>query len=116
MSTDRFIVHDRTGVKGQYVPVEEDSFLDIPEEYYEDLEIIQEHAVELESSRNELGRLMQLVSHLTNVCNRADTNLANAKQGIIKGMELGEGNWAIDFERKKVGKVSPVVQKMPRVV
>jgi len=111
-----FVVHDRVGVKGQHVPVEEDSFIDIPEEYYEDLERVQVHAVELENARNELGRLMQVVGHLTHVCNTADRNLANAKQGIITGMGLGEGNWAIDFERRKVGKVTPVQKPMPRVV
>jgi len=112
----RFIVHDRVGVKGQHVPVDEDSFLDIPEEYYDDLSKIQEYAQDLEHARNELGRIMQIVSHLTNVCNTADRNLANAKQELIKGLGLEDGNWAIDFEHKQIGKVSKVQKPMPRVV
>ena len=111
----RFIVHDRVGVRGQHVPVEDDSFVAIPEEYYDDLENIQNFASELENARHELGRMVQLVSHLTNVCNNADRNLTQAKQGIINGMELGDGNWAIDFENKQIGRVSPVQKPMPRV-
>ena len=111
----RFIVHDRVGVKGQYVPVEEDTFISIPERYNDDLEKIQEHATELENARHELGRMMQLVSHLTHVCNVADGNLTQAKRGIIEGMGLEDGNWAIDFENKQIGKVSPAPKTMPRV-
>jgi len=111
----RFIVHDRVGVRGQNVPVDEDTFKDIPEELYSDLDRVQQYATELENARHELGRLMQLVSHLTNVCNTADRNLTQAKKSIIEGMDLEDANWAIDFERKQIGKVLPVQKPMPRV-
>jgi len=112
----RILVHNRVGVQGQFVPVEEDSFLDIPEEYNEDLLRIQNLSVELGDSRQELGRLMQVVDHLINVCNNADRNLTQAKQRIIDGLGLGDGNWAIDFEKKQVGRVAPVPKEVPRVV
>lgn len=109
-------VHNRVGVQGQPVPVDEDSFIDIPEEFFKDLDEIQRLSAELGDARHELGRLMQIVDHLINVCNTTDNNLTQAKQGIIEGMGLGEGNWAIDFERKQIGRVSPVQKPMPRVV
>lgn len=114
--SDRFIVHDRTGIKGQPVPVEEDSFIDVPEEYSNDLETIQKLAEELESARHELGRLCQIQHHLINVCNTTEKNLADAKKGIIEGMNLGEGNYAIDIENKQLGKVQSTQKEMPRVV
>jgi len=113
---ERVVVHDRVGVRGQHVPVEEDSFVSIPEEYYEDLEKIKAYVTELENSRYELGRLMQVVNHLVYVCNTAERNLANAKQGIISGMGLGDGNWVIDFENKQLGKAEPIQKPMPSVV
>jgi hypothetical protein len=116
MEKERILVHDRVGVKGQVVPVAESSFIDIPEEFFNDLVKIQEYAQELENARCELGRLMQVTNHLINVCNTCDRNLANAKQGIIKGMKLEEGNWAIDFENKQIGKVASVSRPEPKVV
>ena len=114
--SDKVIVHDRVGVQGQYVPVEEDSFVVIPEEYYSDLTKIQELSSELNNARLELGRLMQVTQHIVNVCNTSERNLANAKQALIEGMGLEDGNWAIDFEGKMVGRVSSQPGKMPRVV
>lgn len=114
--TDRFLIHDRVGLRGQPVPVDEGSFIDIPEEFYDDLVRMQEHASELDIARNELGRLMQIVHHLINVSNSADVNLANAKQGIINKMGLEDGNWAIDFDRKQIGRVVATHKQTPRVV
>lgn len=116
MSKERQIVHDRVGVMGAEVPVEESSFVDIPEEFVEDLKLIQKLAAELGDSRHEIGRLTQVMHHLVNVCNVADTNLTQAKQRIIEGMGLGEGNFAIDFERGQLGKISAVKKEVPRVV
>jgi hypothetical protein len=113
---DKIIVHDRVGVQGQLVPVEEESFVEIPEEYYADLARIQELSGELNNARLELGRLMQVIQHLTNVCNTSEKNLANAKRALIDGMGLGEGNWVIDFETNQVGRVVSTVPKVPRVV
>jgi len=113
---EKVLVHDRVGVKGQQVPVEEDSFLSIPEEYYDDLEQVKVYSQELENARHELGRLMQVVAHLTNVCNTAERSLANTKRGIIEGMSLEDGNWAIDFENKQIGRVLGIQKPMPRVV
>lgn len=118
MSTDKYIVHDRVCVRGQKVPIDESSCIDIPEEYNEDLKTIQSYAEELENARNELGRLMQVVSHLTHVCNMADRNLSNSKSKLIEGLGLGEGNWAIDFNSSppQVARVLPVEKEVPRVV
>lgn len=113
---DRFIIHNRTGIKGQEVPVQEDTFVDIPEEYYEDLEALQRYATELENTRSELGRLMQVVNHLINVCDTAEKNSTAAKEKIIEGMQLEDGNWAVDMENKKIGRVEPVQKPNPRVV
>lgn len=113
---DRFLIHNRTGIKGQEVPVQEETFMDIPEEYHEDLEALQRHATELENSRNELGRLMQVVDHLINVCNTAERNSTEAKRKIIEGMDLEDGNWAVDMENKKIGRVEPTQKPNPRVV
>lgn len=117
MSEDRKIVHDRVGVMGAEVPVSEDSFIDIPEEFVEDLKLIQQLAAELGDSRHELGRLEQVKYHLINVCNTVDNNLTQAKQRIIEGMGLGDGNYAIDFDRGQIGKISAGEKKeVPRVV
>ena len=114
--SDKIIVHDRVGVQGQPVPVEEESFVSIPEEYQSDLIRIQELSSELNNARLELGRLMQVVQHLTHVCNTSERNLANAKKALIDGMGLDEGNWVIDFDAKQVGRVVPSATKVPRVV
>jgi hypothetical protein len=113
---DRTIVHNRVGVQGQFVPVEEESFVDIPEELYPLLESVQTFSTELSNGRVELGRLTQVLNHLVNVCNTAENNLAAVKNKIITDMGLADGNWAIDFENKRVGLVSPVQKPMPSVV
>lgn len=110
------IVHDRVGVRGQPVPVMEDTFKDIPDEFDDDLVIVKESAVELENARYELGRLMQIVNHLISVCNTSEKNVSDAKKRIIEGMGLPEGNYAIDFEKKQVGLIEPIQKKTPRVV
>jgi len=112
----RVLIHDRIGVQGQEVPVQEDTFVDIPEEYLESLGPLKLYIDELNNARLELGRLMQITTHLVNVCNRAEQNAANAKRDIINGMGLGEGNWAIDLESNKIGKVVPPETKVPLVV
>jgi len=114
--SDKFIVHDRVGIKGQPVPVDENSFINIPEEYSDDLDTIQKLATELEDARHELGRLCQIQHHLINVCNMTEKKLADAKKNIIENMGLGEGNFAIDFDKKQIGKVQPAQKQMPRVV
>lgn len=116
MTNEKLMIHNRVGVQGQPVPVQEETFLDIPEEFHEDLVLIQQLATELGDNRHELGRLMQVVNHLITVCNTTDRNLTQSKQRIIEGMGLGEGNWAIDFSRKQVGQVSDVQKEVPRVV
>lgn len=114
--SDRLLVHDRIGVQGQPVPIEEETLMDIPEEYSEALIQLRNEIEELNNARIELGRLSQIVHHLVNVCNRAESNAATCKRSIIEGMNLGEGNWAIDFESNKIGRVSPTQKAMPRVV
>ena len=137
MDDIKFIVHDRTGVQGEYVPVDEGSFLDIPDTYKDDLVNIEKYSEELYNARNELGRLMQVMysdelkdniselgrlvqitHHLVYVCNTTENNLAQAKADIINGMSLGEGSWAIDFSKDpvQVGRVLPTNRKIPRTV
>ena len=137
MSDTKFVVHKREGVAGEYVPVDEGSCLDIPEDYKDNLEDIEKFSRELHDARVELGRLMQVMysselkdnipelgrlvqitHHLVYVCNKAENNLAQAKEDIINGMALGEGNWAIDFSKNpvQVGRVLPTDKKIPRVV
>lgn len=134
---DRYVVHDRNGVQGEYVPINENTVADVPEEYNKDLEEIEKNSEELYSARMELGRLMQIMyspelkesltelgrlvqitHHLVNVCNTAEGNLARAKENIIIGMGLEDGNWAIDFSKNppQVGKVLTEQKKMPRTV
>ena len=93
MPLDRILSLGKS-VQGQPVPVEKDSFIDIPEEFFDDLKKIQQLSAELGDARHELGRLIQIVDHLISVCNTADRNLTQAKQGIIEGMGLEDGNWA----------------------
>ena len=114
--SERVIVHDRVGVKGQHVPVVEESMRDIPEDLYEELDRVKANVTELENARYELGRLMQIVQHLTNVCNTAEKNAAEAKRAIIESMDLGDGNYAIDFNKKQIGLVEPTPKTTPRVV
>ena len=137
MTDTKYIVHDREGVQGEYVPVDEDSFLNIPDKYKDNLDGIEKFSEELHNARVELGRLMQIMysselkdnlqeigrlvqitHHLVYVCNTAENNLAQAKADIINGMALGEGNWAIDFSKHpvQVGRVLPTDKKIPRVV
>ncbi len=137
MNDTKFVVHDRVGIKGEYVPVDGGSFLDIPEIYKDNLKDIERYSEELHNARNELGRLMQVMysdslkdnlpelgrlvqitHHLVLVCNTAENNLAQAKTDIINGMSLGEGNWVIDFSKvpAQVGRVLPTDKKIPRVV
>ena len=93
MNDTKYIVHEREGVQGEYVPVDEDSFLNIPDKYKDNLEDIEKHSEELHNARNELGRLMQVMyseemknnipelgrlvqitHHLVYVCNTAENN------------------------------------------
>jgi len=114
--SSKLVVHNRVAPQGAPVPIDESSFIDIPEEYNEDLVNIERLSSELNDARHELGRLMQIVNHLINVCDSADRGLTQAKKGIIEGLNLGEGNWAIDLDRKQVGLVLPVQKEVPRVV
>lgn len=137
MNDAKFVVHDRVGIKGEYVPVDEGSFSDIPDMYNDNLKAIEKHSEELHDARYELGRLMQIMygddlkdnvaelgrlvqitHHLVLVCNTAEKNLAQAKTDIINGMSLGDGNWVIDFSREpaQVGRVLPTDKKIPRTV
>jgi len=110
------LVHDRVGVQGHKVPVDTNTLLDIPEERYEDLEKLRSYADELNNARLELGRLHQVLAHLTNVCNTAEHNAAEAKKNIVDYMSLPEGNWAVDFDSKKVARVVGENPKTLRVV
>lgn len=113
---DKLLVHDRVGVHGQSVPIDSNSLIDIPEELYQELEDLQRHISELNNARLELGRLMQVVQHLTHVCNTEEKSSADIKKKIIDQLGLGEGNYAIDFETRQVGLVLPAQKEMPRVV
>lgn len=112
----KVLVHDRVGVQGQPVPVEEHTFVDIPEEYNNNLSRLRLYIEELNNARVELGRLSQIMNHLVNVCNTAETNVTRCKKEIIEGMQLGDGNWAIDFDANRIGRVSATQKEMPRVV
>lgn len=113
---EKLLMHDRIGVQGQAVPVYPESFIDIPVELHVDLEVLKTEIAELNNARLELGRLMQVVNHLIHVCNTSEKNSADIKQKIITALGLGEGNYAIDFERKQVGLVMETDKKSPRVV
>lgn len=110
------LIHDRLGPHGQKVPVDPSTMLDIPEECYEELANLRVYADELNNMRLELGRLMQVINNLTMECNRQENNAANSKKKIMDSMQLGPGNWAVDFESKKVAKVDDGSVKAPRVV
>ena len=110
------IVHSRMGIQGTEVPVISDSILKIPEELHGKVNSIQTLATELNNNRLELGRLMQVVNHLTYVCNTTEKNLSKTKAEVIKSMGLGDGNWAIFFETMSVGRVSKVSPSSPTVV
>jgi hypothetical protein len=116
MSDKRVLVHDRIGVHGQEVAIDESSLVDIPKEYSEDLSKIGRYQDELYNYRVEIGRLTQVMSQLTYGCNLAEKNLAESKKKIIEGLKLSDGNWAIDLESKQVGRVINENNKIPRVV
>lgn len=110
------LVHDRLGPHGQRVPVDPSTMLDIPEECYEELHRLHMAADELNNARLETGRLYQVLHNLVNVCNTAENNAAASKKKIIEVMGLPVGNWAVDFESKKIAKVDDSGSKVPRVV
>lgn len=111
------MVHDRVGVQGQLISIDKNSVLDISEEYYNDIQGMRIAADELNNARLELGRLMQVVNNLISVCNNREKLLADTKQNLIEKMELGPGNWAIDFEKKQIGLVSTSKEdEAPKVV
>lgn len=110
------LVHDRLGPHGQRVPVDPSTMLDIPEECYDELHRLHMAADELNSTRLELGRLYQVLNNLSHVCNTAENNAAASKKKIVDAMGLSEGNWAIDFDSKKVARVDDSSVKVPRVV
>ena len=112
------LVHNRIGVQGQAVPVDPNNFIDIPEKFYSDLDSLKKEITELNNARIELGRLVQVMNHLTNVCNMAEINSARIKESIIKEMGLGDGNYAIDFDRKQICIVLDSLndKKIPRAV
>lgn len=111
-----YLVHNREGVQGQPVPVDPNSSIDIPADLFEDLNKIKKFADELNNSRIELGRLTQVVHHIINVCNTAEKNLADSKKRLIDELGLSDGNWAIDFENKKVCRLLPTDKTVPTVV
>lgn len=110
------LVHDRIGVQGQPVPLDRNTIIDIPEEFYEDLVKIEKLSRDLTDARIELGRLMQVVNHLVYVCNSTEKGLADTKKNLIDTLGLSEGNWAIDFEHKQIGRVESTQKPMPHVV
>jgi hypothetical protein len=114
--SDKVVVHDRIGVHGQKVLIDDSSTLDIPEEFKDDLNKIEQYQEELTNFRLEIGRLTQVMSQLTFGCNLAEKNLADAKKRILDSLKVSEGNWAIDLENKKIGKVINDDRKPHRVV
>ena len=112
----RVMVHNRTGIQGQPVPLVEDSIIEIPKHLHDKVLKIQELASELNDSRLELGRLMQVVDHLITVCHTTEKNLTKSKEHLVKEMSLEDANWAIDFSNLSIGKVANIPPKTPRVV
>ena len=114
--SDKVIIHDRIGVHGHKVLVDDSSMINIPDEYKEDLLKIDHFQEELNNFRLEIGRLTQVMSQLTYGCNMAEKNLADAKKKILDGMDVKDGNWAIDLEERKIGRVINNDRNPPRVV
>ena len=111
------LMHDRTGIQGQRVPIQPESKVEVPLECKEDLNLLRVKLDELNNARLELARLMQVTSHLVTVCNATETASAEIKAKILKSTNIEDsGDWAIDFDDGCLYKVAPVPTSSHRVV
>jgi len=116
MPNDTYLVHDRVGTQGSMVPVDGDFCIDIPEEFNDDVKAMLRYSEELSNARTELGRLTQVLHNIVNVCNNTEKSLADSKRHMISKLGIGDGNYAIDFNNKKIYRVVSTTEKAPTLV
>lgn len=83
--------------------------LKVREEDYDSLRDIQAHVDALGKYRQEIGRLFQALSNLREKADEVEVALAQKRRDLIAKYNLetmGEGQWAIDFEKKEFVRLS----------
>jgi len=81
----------------------------VKEEDYDALQEVQVHVDALGRHRQEIGRLFQALCNLKDQTNELEVTLANKRRALANKYNLetvGEGQWAIDFEKKEFVRLS----------
>lgn len=81
----------------------------IRSEDFESLQEIQAYNDALVKYRQEIGRLIQALSNLTNLANETEVGLAERRRALTTKYNIetmGEGQWAVDFEKKEFVRLS----------
>lgn len=87
----------------------------LPEDHDEVREI-QAHVDALSKYRQEMGRLFQALNNLKDHANQIEVDLAEKRRALTAKYNLetfGEGQWAIDFEKKEFVRLSGKAPVIP---
>jgi hypothetical protein len=88
----------------------------VAEEDFDKLREIQVTADALGKYRAELGRLYQAINNLCAQTNAVEENLSEQRRALVAkyGLEAaGDGQWAVDFEKREFTRVSPSAPVIP---
>jgi hypothetical protein len=84
-----------------------DSKVEVPQEFYGDMEDLKSDLAELDKARREVGRLTQQVNNIITFCNNLENRAREKRQELSKKVGLTEGRWAVDFEKRAFFKIVP---------
>ncbi len=88
----------------------------IKPEDFEALREIQVYVDALNKYRQEMGRMFQALNNLKDQANETEIGLASKRRALSAKYNLetlGEGQWAVDFEKKEFVRLSPQSPVIP---